>query len=75
MAEAIRHPVSGSNNSFIVSALITAYHKDQVPRRVQKPLESRYWSAVTPSILKVAELKYRKGWNDEAGGRLAMPLK
>lgn len=67
MAEAVRHQVSGSNKSFIVSALITANHND---KRVQKPLESRYWSAVTQNILKAAELKYRKGWHEEAGGRL-----
>lgn len=44
---------------------LTARHN--VPGRVQKPLESRYWSAVTQNISKVAEKNWKKGWNEEAG--------
>lgn len=64
IAEAIQPRVSGSNISFIVLALITPYHNDKVPRSVQKPLESRYWSAVTQNIRIAAEINRTKDWNE-----------
>lgn len=67
MAKAIQHQVRSGIITFTVSALIALYHNDKENDRVQKPLESRYWSAVTQNIRKVAEINWKKGWNEEAG--------
>lgn len=44
----------------IVSALISAQY-EKFLEDLLKPLESRYWSAVTQDILKVAVIKKHEG--------------